>query len=185
MACLTQAIISRNKRLHEPQNLSAMEGTAMKWVYWLFLAFSIVLGIGIVFCYNGIFIQSGSDKNLFIAVGGIFLASAGWLFTSAISLRVKTREESLKYMTTISDQMSTSASLNLLWIEHDIDDIVKDENRKEAFFIENTLTSPLFAIIRKMANTYEGLAIALKEGAVEDRMMRRAFATNLRWFGLS
>lgn len=154
----------------------------MKWVYVLGGASIVATITALMLAYSGLCVQTGPEAGPFVTAAGFLFAGSGWLLASSITLRSQVRARSLKYLESSNERMGKSGELNELWLLYNVDDLVKREMDKIYFYIHNAPSHPLIVCIRDIANTYENMAIAIIEGAVEEGMLKRSFATNLRWF---
>jgi len=119
-----------------------------------------------------------------IACAALVAASAGWLFNNGITSYLKIREQTLTYLKHATEGLvltELAATLTREWKIHDLDRKSEDQESLDEFCRENYPDALFFKTLRTIANQYEVMAVAIKCGAVEERMLRLFFATTLDW----
>lgn len=138
------------------------------------------------FAYRGlVVVDVAHGAAQFLAASGILMASAGWIFSNAVTLRLKLREQALDYLQTATERIvlqERAAEVNRAWLDLEMNEIVDDQEKLAEFWIANFPSHSLFGALRILANSYEQMGVAIKYGAVEEGMLRAYFGTSILWF---
>ena len=157
----------------------------MRWVRMLFLASAALMVLGTWLVWKALPTTNSTQSTSLIASAALVAASAGWLFNNGMTSYLKIREQTLNYLKHATEGLvltELAANLTAEWKTNELDRIFKSTNLMDEFCRDNYPDAPIFKTLRIMANHYEQMAIAIKCGAVEERMLRLFFATTLDWF---
>lgn len=122
-----------------------------------------------------------------LTASALLAASAGWIFTNAATLAAKIKERSFDYLQNATVNkliIDLSTQLTREWAKNGLDSMLSSDAKLANFFLANYFESEFFRSLKGLGNIIEEMAISIKFGAVDERMLRKCFGELVRMHNL-